>query len=108
MSDDVTALLEEIRDELRALRAQTASGARGLLSVRAAALELGIDRAILSREISAGRVRVVPYGAGERIPRAEVDRLSREGIAPPPRVGRPRRPRRSVEEEILNLPLPRR
>lgn len=108
MGDDVRALLEEIRDELRALRRQVADDSKALLSQTAAAKILGIERQRLGRLVAAGLVRTVP-GAGKRplVPREEVERLAKQGLPRAPGTrGRPRKPPRSVEAEILAIPLP--
>lgn len=107
MGDDVRALLEEIRDELRALRRQVADDSKALLSQTAAAKILGIERQRLGRLVAAGLVRTVP-GSGKRhlVPREEVERLAKQGIPLMPGTrGRPRKKPRSVEAEIMAIPI---
>jgi excisionase family DNA binding protein len=60
---------------------------------RAAARLLGIGRDRLRRLLAAGVLRSVPVPGGARIPRAEIDRVVREGLVRP----RPRRAAASGE-----------
>lgn len=62
------------------------------LSRREAARLLGIDRGrTLGVLIASGKLRVVPWGTGERIPLVDVERLAREGFTLPS-PGSPGRP----------------
>lgn len=99
--------LDTLIAEVRALRQQTQTGNRELLSKPEAAKLLGIDRNRLSALAAAGVVRAVPVGKRDKIPREEIERLAREGIPREPRKpGRPRKATRSVEDAIRALPLP--
>ena len=51
-----------------------------LLSLRAAAQWLGIDRGRLGRYVAAGIVRSVFLGRSPRVPVSELERIEREGL----------------------------
>lgn len=56
-----------------------------LLTVKHVAAELGVHPETVRRWIRAKRVRAVSFGsdrAGLRVPRAELERLSTEGLPP--------------------------
>lgn len=73
-----------------------------LLSKKAAARRLGVDRATtLEGLIASGHIKTVPFKNGVRIPVAEVERILNEGI-PPMDASRPRA-RRPIR---VNTPKP--
>lgn len=70
---------------------QQRKASSGLLSKKAAASLLGVDRATTLEEwISTGRIKVVDLDGRVRIPRAEVERVINEGL---PESTGPQRPR---------------
>ena len=86
-----------------------------LLSYRAAAALLGIDRGRVPALVRAGVLRDVPCGKGRRVPRTEVERLAVEGIPQALSakrsqrvVRRPHPPRGDVGAAIRALPRGRR
>ena len=78
-----------------------------LLSQRRAAKLLGVSRDTLAGLRRSGRIRVVPWLGGFKIPRREVERLAAEGLTPSgqrPRAPR-RRPPTNAHEAIMALDL---
>jgi excisionase family DNA binding protein len=88
--------LQTVLAELRAMREQldrAVAPPPALLSKAAAAEMLGVSRnATMTELIRSGRLRTVTVGARVRIPLAEVERLTREGLdaAPAQRKAPPR------------------
>ena len=79
------------------------SEAKRLLSLRAAARLLGVDRgATLHRWISAGAIRTVSVEDRLRIPMSEVQRIEREGISLRPPAPRTRRKKKSSPEPRMS------
>lgn len=81
--------IDELRAELRAALPE-------LLSIRQAARALGVSAGrTLAPLVASGAVRTVRIGNGRpRIPRAEIERIAREGIEPAP-FGKRRAPKRA-------------
>jgi hypothetical protein len=78
----------------------TRDGPPLLLSERAFALELGVGRDTVAAARRSGAIRVVPWLGGWRIPRAELERVAREGLTPTGR--RPRARRASVRPGVCD------
>jgi excisionase family DNA binding protein len=106
------AAVAELLIEVRISRSQPPPArkpidcSKALLSLAEAARIIGVDRkTTLADLIAAGEIETVPGTRGMRIPRAEVERLVREGV--PVRGGRRRRraPQRGnrlrPKEEVL-------
>jgi excisionase family DNA binding protein len=73
-----------------------------VLSRRQAAKLLRIDRgATLDALIRAGKLREIPWGAGRRIPLAEVEKLAREGFTVTGRAPRTRRAPGTCDADAL-------
>ena len=87
------------------------SGARppaALVSPHRAETELGIRHGSMADLIRQGRVRAVPWLGRIRIPRAEVERIAREGLTPTgrrPRARKARGPGVIDPEALLRLDL---
>lgn len=110
MSSKVLAMLAEIRDELRAQNRLLSSHSKATLSISAAARLIGIDRKELAASVAAGDVRTVTVsGTRPKIPRDEVERISKVGLpkkAAPTRTRPKPKPKRSIGDAIRALPLP--
>jgi excisionase family DNA binding protein len=105
----ILAELRAIREELVAMRREARADMVGLLTATEAARLLGCDPERIGVWAQRGEIRATRDGNRWRIPRAEVDRLTREGLPQPRRPGRPPKPRRQhlgVGDRIRALPLP--
>jgi excisionase family DNA binding protein len=108
---ETAAIIEElraIREELVAMRRQQAAGAHGLLSAVETAGILGVDKERVAGWCLSGEIRAQKDGRIWRIPRAEVERLCRDGLPLPKRRGRPRKASSmpAATGGIASLPLP--
>jgi hypothetical protein len=78
---EILALLTSIERLLRVLVEQHRAGDRELLTKAQAARALGISKSrVLQPLIDRGLVQTVARGSRKGIPRAEVERLAREGV----------------------------
>lgn len=106
--DEILDALRRIADGVEALRRENLREARALLSIAQASRVLGIGHNRTARLVAAGLISGVRDGTRIRVPRAEVDRVAREGIPREPgRRGRPRKPLPSATtaEAIRSIPI---
>lgn len=86
--ESLRAAFQEVKAELVALRSvvsrmsSAAVHPRQLLSLRAAAKQLGVDRTkVIAKLVREGRVRVVLVNNRPRIPASELVRIAQEGFS---------------------------
>lgn len=97
--ENLARQIEKLRTEVRLLR-EAVTEAMDLrrpapVSTRKAGQLLGVGRDRLSRLIQGGHIRTVPWGTRWRIPRAEIERVARDGLPVPGARRRRRTPRPS-------------
>lgn len=86
MTQNVIKLLEEIRDDLRALRQESRAADRFLVSRTEAARRLGVRKAKIADLIASGRLQTTKDGGRDKIHVDSLKRLSESGdLAPKPR-----------------------
>lgn len=111
----LAALEQQVGPLLRRTKARGRNADARLITKRAAARVLGVNRSTtLEMLIAGGQIRTVPWGNGVRIPISEIERVESEGLlevrTPPAVVAVHRRPRRTPKEEadaVRRIRIPR-